>query len=40
MSSTFPPSVSAREEVLEVVLDHTVRATGELRRGDTFTANN
>lgn len=33
-------TVSAREEVLEVVLDYTVRATGELRRGDTFTANN
>ncbi len=31
-------SVTAREEVLEVALDYTLRATGEQRRGEVFTA--
>jgi phage baseplate assembly protein W len=30
-------TVTARDEVLEVVLDYRVRATGEIRQAETFT---
>jgi len=28
--------VAARDEILELTLDYTIRATGEVRRGETF----